>query len=422
VEKRLPILLTNNYSPHPDFCIFQFHIVIVSPAFKPRILLLSKLAASKSCRKHPTHLRRLLLFVQAAKRIFPWTRNCAHCSEFNHFSLLAMVRKISYSSGFPGQYNPMSTKPLSPEIRCRPLSALEELPTEILQEIYRWSRNLNLPLSSPHISLKLSSNIVYTWTCDYAFYNPWPVRSPIRTEVQQQLFSRRWMTWQFFKQYLIRFDHPDACMCWHILLGQQCDGQRYPSCLFSLPTRACRGGRLNNQIGIKSISCPIPTKLTRGPFLPDKVAFLQFLLKETTMSIDRADREAIRTATRGRREAIRDRKYDVSYLFAHSRRLGNAVTLELIKFAIIDCNCDRSIVFDLMIAAKESKWSWWNDVELDAWVARQEAAGNPKGRWLKVKLEELRGGQWPKLETANYEAADVLQILPVSLPRYYGPS
>ena len=229
------------------------------------------------------------------------------------------------------------------------------------------------------------------------------------------------MTWDFFKQYIINGNHPDACTCWITILGQQSDHQSYHACPYSLPVTSCRVGQLSNQTGIKSISCPIPTKLTRGPFTPDKVAFLQFLLKATRISIDRADKEAIRIATRGRREAIRDRNYDASYLFAHSRRLCNAVTLELIKFAVIDCNCDRSIVFDLMVAAKQSRWIWWHDVELDAWLVRQEACGNPKGKWLKVKLEELRQGGWPARETANYEAADVLQTLPVSLPQYYGP-
>lgn len=135
------------------------------------------------------------------------------------------------------------------------------------------------------------------------------------------------------------------------------------------------------------------------------------------MSIDRADKEAIRIATRGRLEAIRDRCYDAAYLFAHSRRLGSAVSLELIKFAVVDCGCDRSIVFDLMIAAKESKMSRWNDVQLDAWAAQQEASGNPKGKWLKKKLEEVRSGQWPDPETANYPPVDVLQIRPVTLHR-----
>jgi hypothetical protein len=133
------------------------------------------------------------------------------------------------------------------------------------------------------------------------------------------------------------------------------------------------------------------------------------------MSIDRADKEAIRIATRGRLGAIRDRSYDAAYLFAHSRRLGSAVSLDLIKFAVVDCGCDRSIVFDLMIAAKESKMSRWNDVELDAWVAQQEASGNPKGKWLKKKLEEVRSGRWPDPETANYPPVDVLQIRPVAL-------
>lgn len=295
------------------------------------------------------------------------------------------------------------------------LSPIERLPTEVIQEIFRWSRNFNLALSSPYIAFKLSNQSMYNVACDYAFDITSFRRPAQQSASQQELFSRRWMTWDFFKQYLCRDTYPNACPCWLTLLGYQCDGSWCRTGATLPSSLSCRAGPARNLTGIKNINCPLPTKLTRGPFTPDKIRLLAFLLKATNMSIDRADKEAIRIATRGRREAIRDRNYDAVWLFGRSRRLGNAVTLDLIKFAVIDCDCDRTIVFDLMVAAKGSRWSRWNDLELDAWVARKEAAGNPKGKWLKKKLEELRSGQWPDLETANYEAFDILRVCPITL-------
>jgi len=286
-------------------------------------------------------------------------------------------------------------------------SAIEDLPTEILQEIFKYSCNFNLPLCSPRIAAKLSSPSMYIAACDYAF--AFSHQRAMSESLQKRLFSRRWMTWAFFRRYLLRDVDPNSCPCWLILLGY--DEGRNPCHLPIKPTDiSCRADRTRKLSWIKNINCPLPTKLTHGPFTPDKIQFLRLLLRATNMSIDRADKEAIRIAARGRLEAIRDGDPDIAYLFSHTRRLGSAISLNLIKFAVTEGDCDRSIVYDLMISAKETKLNRWNDVELDAWIARQEAIGNPKGKWLKKKLEELRTGRWPDAESANYMRSDTLRI------------
>ena len=286
-------------------------------------------------------------------------------------------------------------------------STIEQLPAEILQEIFKHSSDFNLPQCSPYIAAKLSSPAMYIAACDYAFTSDH--QRTTSATLQKQLFSRRWMTWAFFRRYLLRDVDPGSCPCWLVLLGY--DEGRNPCHLPIKPTDiSCGADRSRKLSWIKNINCPLPTKLTHGPFTPDKVQFLRLLLRATNMSIDRANKEAIRVAARGRVEAIRDHNHDIAYLFSHTRRLGSAISLNLIKFAIIECDCDRSIVFDLMISAKESRLSRWNDVELDEWIARQESIGNPKGKWLKKKLEELRGGRWPDAESADYSRSDTLRI------------
>jgi hypothetical protein len=127
------------------------------------------------------------------------------------------------------------------------------------------------------------------------------------------------------------------------------------------------------------------------------------------MSVDWADKNAVRVAVQGKREAIMDRNLDAVHIFSRTRRLGRAPNLELVKFAVLEAGCDRSIVLDLMIAAREWGHRRWNDVELDAWVARQEAKGEPKGKWLRTKLEELRAGRYPDAKTGDY-VGDLLEV------------
>jgi hypothetical protein len=53
------------------------------------------------------------------------------------------------------------------------MSLLERLPTELLEEIFLYSMNLDLPRSSPVIGGKLSSEVVYIRTVLAAFENTW---------------------------------------------------------------------------------------------------------------------------------------------------------------------------------------------------------------------------------------------------------
>ncbi|KIN01490.1 hypothetical protein OIDMADRAFT_19303, partial [Oidiodendron maius Zn] len=55
----------------------------------------------------------------------------------------------------------------------RDMSLLERLPTELLEEIFFYSMNLDLPRSSPVIGGKLSSEVVYIQTVLAAFENTW---------------------------------------------------------------------------------------------------------------------------------------------------------------------------------------------------------------------------------------------------------
>ena len=103
------------------------------------------------------------------------------------------------------------------------LSALERLPTEILQEIFLLSPNLNLPLASPFLGKKLASDYLKTELVIQAFSSPLQllnspvILSPIvRTHFSyvagysaeciqsasfcRTLLNQKWLTYDFFKR------------------------------------------------------------------------------------------------------------------------------------------------------------------------------------------------------------------------------
>ena len=125
---------------------------------------------------------------------------------------------------------PRATGPIQAESTQPKLSALEQLPTEILQEIFLLSPNLNLPLASPFLGKALSSDYLKTELVIQAFSSsmqiltqerPLPIRmsrfsfipgysqEPISSVAFcQNLLPQRWLTYDFFKRcqrtYLLR--------------------------------------------------------------------------------------------------------------------------------------------------------------------------------------------------------------------------
>lgn len=175
----------------------------------------------------------------------------------------------------------------------------------------------------------------------------------------------------------------------------------------------CQLRRRGDEIStlLPKIYCPITQKLLHGPWTDDKIKFLNGLLRMSTISVDWTDKDAVRIAVKGKREAILQRNLDAVHLFSRVRRLGKAPNIELVKFAVMEAGCDRSVVFDLIVAAMDWGHRRWNDVELDQWVVKKEREGDLKGRWLRVKLEELRRGKHPDRDMGDYVGVkDVLEL------------
>jgi hypothetical protein len=125
----------------------------------------------------------------------------------------------------------------------------------------------------------------------------------------------------------------------------------------------------------------LPKKLLRGPWTTDKVQFLQFLLWTTSMTVDWNDAETRETAIKGRLQAMRERNLDAVVLFNHNRRLGKGADLSILRFAVIHCDCDRSIVYDTLVTGK-----LWNRItfednfaELGEWCQGPDGSRDRRG-------------------------------------------
>jgi hypothetical protein len=269
------------------------------------------------------------------------------------------------------------------------LSPLELLPAELLRLIFFLSDlNLSLVDASPYIAVKLADNYIYNAVCTI-YLTTTNILSP-RSEqsyAQTRIFASQWMTWPYFQSWVLKTWENNGCLCGKTK-DTGCFDKQWPPdfedatrMLFTrshLPVLACVKGRL-------------PIKLLHGPWTADKTQFLRFLLWITPMSVDWEDERCRRLALEGRREAVLRGNLEVVELFNHNRRLGKAPNVEMVRFAVFEGGCDRSIVYDTMAAARiwNLRGDAWKDEELDNWCEERIKNGDPKGLWLKLKLEEL---------------------------------
>jgi hypothetical protein len=311
-------------------------------------------------------------------------------------------------------------------------SPIETFPPELLQEIFILTElNLALPESSPYISSKLSNPYIYRLVCNRYFDPRYHTRlygssvRPFQVQRDQaRIFTYKWMTWEIYKSFLSQKYGQSGCLC-DQTPETGCPSPQWPPD-FEHPTNMVFEGL--HKPALLSLRCAIPAKLVRGPWTLDKVQFLRFLLWTTSMNTDWRSPEACGNTRRGRREAVLEKSLDAVQLLNNCRRVCRAPKLDDVRFAVIEGGCDRSIVYDTMQAVR--MWgvigTGWDCEILDRWCASAVEAGNPKGQWLKLKLQELRmaepsnvtkippaklGGMFPRTGDYDHVEDDKLVIV-----------
>lgn len=274
-------------------------------------------------------------------------------------------------------------------------SGIESLPVELLQPIFFLSgHNVALLQASSLIAARLSSEYVYYPTCRrYLTEVMEDCTAASQRAAQTYIFASKWMTWAFFKSWVLKTYEANGCLC-GMTYDEGCFDAQWPP-KFEKATDMYFSRSHLPQLAF--VRARIPVKLLRGPWTPEKIQFLRFLLWITSMSVDWHNEQVRTVAVQGRLEAIREHNLEAVELFNHNRRLGKPATLSMVEFAVVDCGCDRSTVYDTMAAG--SMWSLtgsWESATLDEWCERRIEEGNPKGQWLKTKLEELRAPSRPE--------------------------
>jgi hypothetical protein len=268
------------------------------------------------------------------------------------------------------------------------MTAIERLPVELLQPIFASSGyNLALIQASGILGAQLSSEYVYYNACDYYLTDHCDDYAT-RSAAQTAIFASKWMTWSFFKSWIIRTYEGNGCLC-GLTPENGCFDAQWPpnfkdvtSMVFSrshLPRLAFVRGRL-------------PKKLLCGPWTSDKVQFLRFLLWTTSMTVDWRDSEARQIALEGRKQAFLEQNLEAAELFNHNRRLGRPPTLETVRFAVAEAGCDRSIIYDTLRSAYrwKSQSVTWDYTALYQWCDQRIWDNDPKGVWLRGVLQSLR--------------------------------
>jgi hypothetical protein len=266
-------------------------------------------------------------------------------------------------------------------------SVIETLPVELLEPIFAWSGpNLGLLQASDLISTKLSSDYIYNTVCD-RYLGEILERRAEHAAAQTLIFASRWMTWAFFKSWIVRAYGPSGCLC-GFTVKEKCFDAQWPPDFKDATSMVFSRSHLPR---LAFVNARIPKKLLRGPWTDDNMQFLRFLLWITSMTVDWIDPEVCQVAIAGRKQAMLASNLEAVQLFNHNRRLGRFASVDTVSFAVLEAGCNRSIVYDTLVTTH--KWRpelSWQCAQLNKWCNDRIANNDPKGHWLQAMLAELR--------------------------------
>jgi len=268
------------------------------------------------------------------------------------------------------------------------LSALETLPYELLEPIFLLSGcNIALLKASPYLGMRFSNLDIYNSSCDAQLTRVQPINTN-RSANQTVIFASRWMTWTFFKSWIMRRFKQAGCLCGSTP-DEGCFDAQWPPDFEDITQMTYSRCHLPRLAFLKA---RLPKKLLQGPWTQDKVQFLRFLLWITSMTVDWADSETRQLVSNAKNLAIIEKNLEVVELFNHNRRLGRAPDMDLVRFAVLDAGCDRSVIYDTLFSVD----MWGSSTAsrdcplLDAWCNDRIKEDDPKGQWLRTKLQEFR--------------------------------
>ncbi|KAF2404747.1 hypothetical protein EJ06DRAFT_546551 [Trichodelitschia bisporula] len=321
------------------------------------------------------------------------------------------------------------TKMDVPEAQLNPL---ERLPTEILQNVFLMSHNIDLFKCSRCLCQRLSSSFLHREMAVQMLYLTHEEATPLE---QSRLIECRFFTWEYFldlivdlrKRWLKATDgHPEARGG-----SKQIQPENYREdgeFLFDLIPPEYLRSKLDVDCDWLDIPyfglkwhIPYPRKLLRGPWSEGKQKFLWFAyLWKFDYDYLSAMSDAV---SQGIRDAIRDRAPLVIRIL-RLPRINCSVTLEDVNYAMNDSVWDSSVICELIVGFRvlDLRFGILRDHDLsDFWdMFGQRISENPTDQkwqfmryWL-LTMERIRIPQdiLSSLYGFRNEAAEPFEFLP----------
>ena len=271
------------------------------------------------------------------------------------------------------------------------LSALEQLPTELIQAIFVQSGNLDLPVTSWNLTAQLSGKrLQWELMCDALS----PVvfqREPDSANLAElagasRMLNSRFLTWKVLREWLdheclsrefeIEESRPSSEHAWH---------SRYADIWMALQP---------------SPRLQLPSKAVKGPWSSDSVSLLKVFSLHPGGCLTPLDGIVAEVARDGFARAIEEQSLEVIKLL---RNLGVKPDQELLRQAVLDYGCDKKVVLYLLQWCLVELMRWnvvptnadprpevdFLDPMLWAWTDKAKAVGERKGEWLTSVLRRL---------------------------------
>lgn len=262
------------------------------------------------------------------------------------------------------------------------LSRLEQLPTEMLQSIFGYSANVDLPLTSPRLASQLASGVLHhqlTSQILHEVLGGHQLGKSAALSRALRLMNCKFFTWDFFRAWLhSEFDRLALQSEWEESIGPQTDA----------PDATRRKEEWTwYRLGPSPV-LPPPSKLLRRPFMDDNVQLLKFMIGFYRGEPEKLDAVYSEVVQDGLQQVVEDGVGDALNAFFC---LGAQVNTELLRKAVIDAGCERDVVQRLISRTthltSEPAGVDFLDPALWAWADKAKARGDGRGSWL---IEQLK--------------------------------
>lgn len=306
------------------------------------------------------------------------------------------------------------------------LSTLEQLPPEIMQLIFSFIPTHNLPLVSPRIASKLSTERMFLLCGLESLLKRSPAKLPEGSEEPPEpdtddlsipsnlveeinsLLRLRWVTWTRF-QALMRKTR-DA----FIDLHEESQSGMMAALVFDTPSESP-----NPTFTTLGPDISIPEKLLHGPWSTDKTRFLYYLTW-LGMGIDWENSTSGEVACSGLGDAIREKnRIAVASLLAEQIKVQP--TQDNLRSAIMQHGCDQTIVFHILSASVRARARNRRannssqavnplDASIWSWIKRLDDAGDKRSKWLKGALRAASDLMTQSISNARRLHEDLIDV------------